>query len=156
MSNEKKASGISPEKQSELDSLLEDLIERENIAEEEINENQRKVDEEKIKVTEVGQQAMEKLAETKRRQEGAEDKPSKKRSRSGSEAIEFLRSQCEKSKLKEMELESRRKQEEAESIRNENAQKRHEALMQMFTEQQGMMAQQNQTMMSIIAHMIKK
>lgn len=67
MSNEKKASGISPEKQSELDSLLEDLIERENIAEEEINENQRKVDEEKIKVTEVGQQAMEKLAETKRR-----------------------------------------------------------------------------------------
>ena len=68
MSNEKKASGISPEKQSELDSLLEDLIERENIAEEEINENQRKVDEEKIKVTEVRQQrAMEKLAETKRR-----------------------------------------------------------------------------------------
>ena len=59
MSNEKKASGISPEKQSELDSLLEDLIERENIAEEEINENQRKVDEEKIKVTEVRQQAME-------------------------------------------------------------------------------------------------
>ena len=85
MSNEKKASGISPEKQSELDSLLEDLIERENIAEEEINENQRKVDEEKIKVTEVRQQrAMEKLAETKRRQEGAEDKRSKKRSRSGS------------------------------------------------------------------------
>ena len=55
-----------------------------------------------------------------------------------------------------MELESRRKQEEAGSIRNENAQKRHEALMQMFTQQQCMMAQQNQTMMSLIAHMIKK
>ena len=53
MSNEEKASGISAEKQSELDSLLEDLIERENIAEEEINEYQRKVDKEKIKVTEV-------------------------------------------------------------------------------------------------------
>lgn len=44
VSAEEKASGIAPDEQSELDLLLEDITERENISEEEVNENKRKVD----------------------------------------------------------------------------------------------------------------
>ena len=38
---------------SELDSLLEEIIERESIAEEKVSESKRKVDEDKIKAIEV-------------------------------------------------------------------------------------------------------
>ena len=88
-----------------------------------------------MKATEIRRQAMEKLSETKRRQEDAEeDKGTRKKSRrSGTEVIDFLKSQSEKEfQLKEMEIEARRKQEEAESTRSENAQQRHESLVQMF------------------------
>lgn len=48
VSAEEKASGTSTDELSELDSLLEEIIERESIAEEEVSESKRKVDEDKI------------------------------------------------------------------------------------------------------------
>ncbi len=68
MSSEEKATGISPE-ESELDRILEELIERESLADEEVAENRHKAEDEKVKVTEVRKQAMERLASTKRRNE---------------------------------------------------------------------------------------
>ena len=53
VSAEEKASGTSTDELSELDSLLEEIIERESIAEEEVSESKRKVDEDKIKAIEV-------------------------------------------------------------------------------------------------------
>ena len=53
VSAEEKASGTSTDELSELDSLLEEIIERESIAEEKVSESKRKVDEDKIKAIEV-------------------------------------------------------------------------------------------------------
>ena len=167
---EEKASGISPENVSELDSLLEDIIERECMTEEEVNENKRKVDEDKLKAIEVRQLAMEKLSGTKKRKDLTEnDKQTAKKSRrSGSETVEFLRNQCtQELKLKELEFESRKQEQEAKSVRSENALKRHESLMEMMAQQQqvqqqqtanfqAMMVQQNQALMSLMAQIIKK
>lgn len=169
MSSEENATGISPE-QSELDLVLEELIERENLADEETAENKRKAEEEKVKCTEVRKQAMERLADTKRRNEVAndEEKTPKKRRRSGSAAIDFLRSQCEQeTQLKQMEMQSRKEEQEAERVRNENAQSRHDSLMQMLIQQQqqqqqqtanfqALISQQNQAMLTLMAQLAKK
>ena len=168
MKTEQNATGISPE-QSELDVILEELIERENLVDEETAENKKKVEEEKVKSTEVRKQAMERLADTKRRNEvDDDDKTPRKRRRSGSAAIDFLRSQCEQeTKLKEIEMQSRKEEQEVERVRNENAQNRHESLMQMLIQQQqqqqqqtanfqALISQQNQAMLSLMAQLAKK
>ena len=62
------ASGIDVQ-ESEIDVLLEELIEREKLSEEEGNEVKRKVEEEKCKATDVRKRAMESLGETNRRKD---------------------------------------------------------------------------------------
>lgn len=116
------------------------------------------------------QQAMEKLSDTQKRKGATEqDKRTPKKSRrSGSEAVEFLRNQSQQEwRLKELEAESRRQQQEAERVRSEDALKRHESLMHMMAQQQqqqqhqaatfqALMAQQNQALMTLMAEIIKK
>ena len=62
------ASGIDVQ-ESEIDVLLEELIEREKLSEEDANEVKRKVEEEKCKATDVRKRAMESLGETNRRKD---------------------------------------------------------------------------------------
>ena len=69
ISTEANATGISPE-QSELDLILEELIEQENLVDEETAENRKKADEEKVKCTEVRKQAMERFADAKTKKRG--------------------------------------------------------------------------------------
>ena len=169
MNEEEKASGISPE-QTELDLLLEEIIEKERAADEEVCENIRKTEEEKLKVSEVRQQAMEKLSESKKRKVVSEgEKQGRQKSRrSGTETVEFLKEQCaQELKLKQEDMEYRRQQHEAEISRGESAHKRQEALIQMLAQQQQLqqrqtanlqtlMAQQNQSSMTHIAQLSKK
>ena len=78
MQAEERASGIDTE-QSELDVLLEELIERENLAEEEGNEFKRKVEEDKCKALDIRKTAMENLAQTKKRKVSEDGKETKKK-----------------------------------------------------------------------------
>ena len=89
INEEIKASGISPE-QSELDVLLEELTEREEMAEEERFQQGKKSekDQEKLKAKDIRLKAMEKLSQTKKRKpEENSDDPPKKSRRVGSETL---------------------------------------------------------------------
>ena len=66
-----------------------------------------------------------------------------------------------------MEMQSRIEEQEVERVRNENAQNRHESLMQMLIQQQqqqqqqtanfqALISQQNQAMLSLMAQLAKK
>ena len=72
MRQEERASGISPET-SELDTLLEEISERTELAAEENQgekeQARKKVEKEKEQAQDVRRQAMERLAETKKRNE---------------------------------------------------------------------------------------
>ena len=173
--SEEKASGIDVE-ESEIDVLLEELIEREKLSEEEGNEVKRKVEEEKCKATDVRKRAMESLGETNRRKDGDDTKgKSKKIRRSGSEAIEYLKSKSDQElMLKEREVELKKCMYNAEVAKNDTAQKKQDSLMQMLTQQQQqsqvqqqqshsqmadfqlLMAQQNQVLMGLIEKLIPK
>ena len=145
MQAEERASGIDTE-QSELDVLLEELIERENLAEEEGNEFKRKVEEDKCKALDIRKTAMENLAQTKKRKVSEDGKETKKKSRrSDSETIEYLREKGEQElRLREQELELKKQQQEAESKSNEASLKKQESVMQMMVQQQQQMQQQQQ------------
>ena len=93
-SAEEKASGINVE-QCELDVLMEELIDLDDLGYEEGNEEKRKLEEDKLKATDIRKTAMENLAQTKKRQANAnvqghdtELKPKKTR-RSTSDIINF-------------------------------------------------------------------
>ena len=87
MNDEIKASGISRE-QSELDVLLEELTEREEMAEEERFQQGKKSEKDQEKAKDIRLKATEKLSPTKKRKsEENSDDPPKKSRRTGSETL---------------------------------------------------------------------
>ena len=110
------ASGISPPELDELDVLLEDIIEREKLAEESRDNESKKSQQEKATAEGIRTKAMERMGQTKKRKSEEDDfeiKKEKKRRRSGSEAIEFLQEKSEKEmELREKEIELKAKEQE--------------------------------------------
>ena len=86
--SEEKASGIQVD-ETELGVLLEEVVERENLAEEECNEGKKKMEDEKQKAVDIRKTAMESLSQTRKRKV-SEESDGKKSRRSGSEAIDYL------------------------------------------------------------------
>ena len=151
MQEEIRASGISPE-QGELDVLLEELSEREEMAEEERYQQEKKAVKDQEKAKDIRLQAMERLSQTKKRksQENDSDQPNKKSRRTSSEAISYLREKTQQEMvLRKQELELRSKEYGEERKRREEADRRHDNMMQM-------MAQQNQLMLSLMSDLVKK
>ena len=150
MNEEIKASGISPE-QSELDVLLEELTEREEMAEEERFQQGKKSEKDQEKAKDIRLKAMEKLSQTKKRKsEENSDDPPKKSRRVGSETLSFLKEKNEREMdFKQKELELRSKEYEEERKRRDEAEKRQDSMMQMFV-------QQNQLMLSLISKLTDK
>lgn len=126
-----KASGIAVE-QTELDVLLEEISEREKLAEEEGAGEKKKAEDEKLKVADIRQTAMESLAERKKRKIG-EDTVSTKSRKSVSTVIDFLREKGQQQLLlKEQEIELKKQQQELESHKNATEVEKHESMMQMM------------------------
>ena len=95
MQDELKASGISPE-QSEMDSMLEELISLEDSSEDdrqnEDEEKKQKTEDDRAKAIDMRKKAMEKLSDTKKRKEEVkEGEPQKKCRRSSGDTIAYLR-----------------------------------------------------------------
>ena len=93
---EAKASGVSPE-QTELDALLEEISERQTLAESIIEScSSKNVETARKKADEIRTQALERVGATKKRaDEDCERKPKRQR-RSGANVTEFLREKSEK------------------------------------------------------------
>ena len=136
LSTEERASGIEVE-QTELEVLLEELIEQEDLSKEEGNEAKRKTEQDKSKAQEIRKTAMENLGETKKRklvngeQDDATSLPLKNKTRrSGSEVVGYLKEKSEQeAKLREQEIEIKKTQQEMEG-------KRYDSLMAMMAQQQ--------------------
>ena len=109
MTNEIKASGIDVEV-NEIDTIIEELIGKEDAAVSTGGKNKKKVEEEKKAAEQIRKKAMERLGESSKRC-GADEKVEVKKRKSSSEAVEFLR---EKAKLdhslREEELQLRKDQ----------------------------------------------
>ena len=139
MRQEERASGIDCE-ETELDIALEEILEKEKVAEDLKDASYGKKKAEKAAAEEHRQQACERLGETKRRNTctgstETDDGPSKpKKSRkSSSDAVEYLREKSEReSEWKKQELELRAKEQEA----NIDLQKQQLDMMKAFMQQQ--------------------
>ena len=111
--------------QTELQLLLEELIEQEDLSEEEGNEAKGKTEQDKSKTQEIRKTAMENLGETKKRklvngeQDDATSLPLKNKTRrSGPEVVGYLKRKSEQeAKLLEQEIEIKKTQQEMESKR---------------------------------------
>lgn len=128
------ASGISPES-SEIDQLLEDIVELENEQEleKEIAENENKrMEAEKVAADDVRRQAMERLAETqKRKGEENSTAPTKKRRSNGGETIAYLKEKAEiEINMRKEEMDFKKVEVEVEKKRQEQQMNQQLALLE--------------------------
>ena len=126
--NEEKASGISPTR-SEVEEVLEYLIEKEDACDEIHKNNMHRKDDmaEREKAKEVRKVAMESLGTTKRRKEDEKEnsvdcKQPKRRRSAGSETVAYLREKSEKERQGSVgEIELRKAQLELERKKHNNS-----------------------------------
>lgn len=149
MSDEKKASGISPE-QTELDALMEEIMERMQASEEsfgEENDNARqKAEKDKCAAQDVRLQAMERMSETKKRK-GADDSKEKKKVRrsNGNDTIAYLREKAEiETQLRRDELDLKKRDQDNELQRYEQLEHQQNSMVQMLERQSQQQQQQMQ------------
>lgn len=133
-----RGSGISQEYR-EIDQIMEDYLERRDEEEakqtKESAEDRNKEDQDKATGEEMRERAMERLAQTKKR--NGKDEPRKKRQKSN-DTLSYLREAAEReSKLRQDELEIKRKQEEATMATQQ-------ALLSQLRDQQQLQMQQQQ------------
>ena len=129
--DELKASGISPE-QSELDTILEEIIERMEANVAEIEKDNEKKKREVAMAKDIRLKAMEALSQTKRENEDGNIKPAKqiRRRSNGSEMVAYLKERAEE------EMALRAKVEESKQTQMANEAKRHEDLFNILLQQQ--------------------
>ena len=168
---EEKASGIEVPELTELDVALEEIAEKEQAAQMELDleESAKKRElQDKASAEEMRLQAMEKLGESKKRREAtgvtATGQKQKKVRRSGSETLEFMREKLEKDmKMKQEERAERRS--EQQKIVEQNSMLQQMQLQQQMQRQQmqdmvtafmQQSQQQSQTMLAIVDKFTKK
>ena len=147
MVEEQRASGISPET-SELDVLLEELVELEDSCYEEVEENAKKAEQEKEKAVDLRMKAMERISETQKRKKDGDEQVKTKTRKSGNETIAYL---VEKEKrdaeLKKQELEIRKAEVEA-------GKNRHDEMAQSQNNLITIMSEQNRMMLELIKKLV--
>ena len=162
MRDELNASGISPEER-EIDKLLEEIVEKEMALEAEKenidNENNRRMQTEKVAADDMRRKAMETQAQTQKRKAEESNKTSKKKRRSnGSETIAYLQEKTEiEMNVRKEEMELKRAEVEFEKTKHEQQVKQQANLfeqqsnmMKAMMEQQQQQQQQMQAMQMIM------
>lgn len=115
MSAEENASGIAPDEPSELDTMLEEIVELEETALSDqliIDDKKRdNLKKDREKAQDMRQKAMEKLSETTKRKANEENEEIKKKRRSAFDTLEYLKEKNERKKIvKEKELQIRKEE----------------------------------------------
>lgn len=172
-SQELKASGISPEP-TELDRLLEEIIERaeacDQSRDEEDDNTREKKQKEQEQAKDIRLKAMESLSETKKRSlsdgDGENQNKAKKKRSNGTEMVAYLRERAtEENRLKERDIEIRSVKLEKEAERQQLLDKQHNNLMelllqqqqqQQFLQMQAYMAQQQQQQYKMLMAILEK
>ncbi|XP_028404118.1 nucleoporin GLE1-like [Dendronephthya gigantea] len=133
------ASEISPEK-SELDVLLEEIVERDAVAEAEkenaVDGEKKRTEADKVAADDMRRKAKKTLAEKQKRKEG-EESAIKKRRQSGGETVVYLRERAEKEmEIRKEELNFKRAEADQEK---ERQRQQAEYQAKMFSQQENMM-----------------
>ena len=139
MREEEKASGIETD-MSEVEKALEEISEKEAVAEDTLDSNKKKAD--NAKAVDMRKRAMESLSSTRKRKsdegeemENAKSKP-KRSQRSGADTIAYLREKNEMAqKWKGEELELQKQRLEVENKRQDELRKQHQDVMQVLVQQ---------------------
>lgn len=137
---------------TELDQLLEEISEKEKVAEEnrDSDKDRKKVEADRAKAEEARRVAMERIGQTKKRQKAeGEDQEERKRSRrrSGGDTVEYLREKCEMERnLREKELEIKKAELADQAQRAQEQQMQMQQMIQVIQQQQ----QQNQNMQTLL------
>ena len=151
---EEKASGIDVE-QTDLDSLLEEILEWEKEAKKDLESKDRdkksKVEKEKATAEEVRKRALERIAKPKVEvQENKQKKP--KVRRNTAEAIDYLRERSDnETDYRKQELEVRRREMELQSEKQDQAHKQQQAMFTALMVQMQMQQQSQQSMQALLA-----
>lgn len=146
MAEEMSASGIEVEPPSELDTAMEEIVEKYDASEREVKdqaeEKKEKLENDRRKAEEIRKQALERVGETKKRKKDEENdsKPTRSRRR-GSDTITYLKEKSEQ----EMKI----RQEELELKREENNQQ-NEMMQHLFEQQQQQQQQMQQQLMGLM------
>jgi len=149
MREEEAATGISVDEQSEIDVLLEELVEKEESLSKLEDAQSRKQKEDKSKAEDIRQKALERYSETKKRQstqngDECEEKPKRQRRSARTEPlIEFMQEKAKTERdLRQQELDLRRLEQE-----------RNQQVMVTVLQQQ---QQTTQAIMSVIQKILDK
>ena len=168
---EEKASGIEVPELTELDVALEEIAEKEQAAQMELDleESAKKRElQDKASAEEMRLQAMEKLGESKKRREAtgvtATGQKQKKARRSGSETLEFMREKLEKDMKMKQEERAERRSEQQKMVEQQNSMLQQMQLQQQMQRQMQDMVtafmqqsqQQSQTMLAVVDKFTKK
>ena len=151
--DQEKASGIHVEI-SELDTLLEEMLEREKdgkakIESQDLDKN-KKAGKEKTTAEEARKQAMERMADTKKRENDESDSGNgrKKVRRSTSDTIDFLKEKSAKDHdLKEKDIELRKRELELAADKHTQAAQQQNSMMRAFMSQ---MQEQQQSLQAML------
>ena len=135
MRSEERASGIDPE-MTEIDVMLEEICEKEEVAEEEDETKKKKAKAEKESAEKMRLKAMEKLSESQKRKDSNEEARPKKSRKSIGDAVSYLQ---EKSKqeiaLRKEEIELKKQEEGRIAHLSEQQLKMQQDMLQMIQQQ---------------------
>ena len=154
MRDEEQASGVETDS-SEVEKALEEIAEKEAVAEDTVQNDKKKVD--NAKAVEMRNRALESLSGTQKRQRNEEqenEKPRSKSRRSGGDTIAYLREQndlMQKWKTEELQLQKQRV--EVESKRQDQSTKEHQEMMQLMLEQTKQQQEQMQSFQRMVTLM---
>lgn len=142
---EEKASGISPEVQ-EIDTLLEEVCEKEEEAKKQPLVGEKKQKQEKAKAEEMRLKAMETMGQTQKRGENSDGvPPTKKKRKSTGDAIGYLEKKSEQElELRREEIEMRRQEEVRGSQLSEQQSKMQQDMLKIIQQQQEEQQKQQQ------------
>ena len=113
---EESASGIAVDDLTELETLIDEIIDREKLAEESRDSEGalKKIEADKQTAEKISKEAMERFGQTKKRSEAEGDQGRQtKRRRSGNDAVEVLKEKAEKERTEELALKKQHQQQEA-------------------------------------------
>ena len=154
---DEKATGIDVEPNTELDNLLEEILEKEKFYREQAdavcNENKKRAENDRQTAEDMRKTALERMGQTSKRkseEEGESSKGKKTRNRRNtSEAFEYLKEKASYDReLKEQEIALQKKQQQAsEQIEKARIEHQENVMTALANQQQ----QQQQVMMSILA-----
>nr|XP_058972429.1 putative uncharacterized protein DDB_G0274435 [Pocillopora verrucosa] len=162
MAEEERAGGISPE-MTETDKLLEQIVEQfeesERDAGEQSEKNDQNKENERKKAEEMRNRSMEKLGETQKRKETAEDgqQTTPRKRSSGSETLVYLREKAEREfELRQEELEVKKKEQSAQLQMFQYMQQQLQQQQQQQQQQMQVQIQQQQLQNQMLLALIEK